>query len=103
MGSTGITCDTPYFQSMYFNGDYTYVTSFNESTNNVALYAIDTENSGKIYRLGEFADGVWPVAGLSELAVSDAASNNAAKFAEVEVNANAVMTTPAVHELNVRK
>ncbi len=103
MGSTGITCDTPYFQSVYFNGDYTYISNFNEGANVVVLYAIDTEGTGSIYKLGEFASGVWPVAGLSELTVGSAVSNKAAAFAEAEVNANAVMTAPEVHELKVRK
>ena len=67
MIKTGITCDTPYFQSLYFDGTYTYASCFNGAKNSVTLYAIDTEDSGNTYKLGSFADGVWPVGGLIQL------------------------------------
>ena len=69
--NTGITCDTAYFQSIYYNGEYTFVSSFNKKTNNVALYAVDLDYTGEVFFLGYFEDGVWPVAALSEFSVSD--------------------------------
>ncbi|MGN0294190.1 MAG: S8 family serine peptidase [Lachnospiraceae bacterium] len=78
MGGTGISCDTPYFQSLYFDGTYTYASCFNNGKNSVTLYAIDTEATGNVYKLGSFADGVWPVGGLAQL-----------NPAEAEVPANA--------------
>ena len=65
---TGITCDTSYFQSLYFDGNYTYASCYNSSKNAVTLYVIDTEGTGNVYTLGSFAKGVWPVAALIKLA-----------------------------------
>lgn len=100
LGGTGITCDVPYFQSLYFNGEYTFASSFNESKNSVTLYAIDVLNTGAVYALGEFADGVWPVAALCDVTTYDVQSANVAKFAEAVVNEDAVMSTVVEkHEL----
>ena len=86
LGNTGITCDYSYFQSLYFDGIYTYASCFNNAKNSVTLYAIDTEVSGSIYKLGSFADGVWPVGGLINLPVTELeAPAAAAAFAEAEI------------------
>lgn len=88
LGNVGITCDTSYFQSLYFDGAYTYVSSFNQSSNCVTLYALDTEVSGSIYKLGSFADGVWPVGGLINLPVAQMEASASAAFAEAEITGN---------------
>ncbi len=75
---TGITSDVPFFQSLYFNGEYTFFANFNESTNDVVLYAMDLEYTGNVFTLGHFAEGVWPIAALSELGTGDAVTSNAA-------------------------
>ena len=83
---TGITCDYSYFQSLYFDGIYTYASCFNNAKNSVTLYAIDTEVSSSIYKLGSFADGVWPVGGLINLPVTELeAPAAAAAFAEAAI------------------
>lgn len=92
--ATGITCDTPYFQSLYFDGEYTYASCFNQSKNAVTLYAIDSEVSGSVFKLGSFADGVWPVGGLIELQPSGE-SAVAARFAEL-ANAQAAVEMTSV-------
>lgn len=104
LGNTGITCDTPYFQSLYFDGEFTYASCFNESKNSVTLYAIDTEDSGSVFKLGSFADGVWPVGGLITMQSSEAADTTS--FAELS-NAQVAgeMTSAAIQpvELTVHK
>ena len=59
--------DTPYFSSAYFDGDFLYYSCFNEQKNNSTLYAIDTMGNHKVYELGNFGAGIWPVSGLMEL------------------------------------
>ncbi len=103
MGNTGIKCDTPYFQSLYFNGEYTFASSFNESTNRVDLYALDTEDTGAVYNLGSFADSVWPVAGMCELGTADAATGNGAAFTNATVKAEASTEAIAVRGMSVGK
>ena len=66
--------DTPYFSSLYFDGEFLYFSCYNEQKDNNTLYAIDTMGNHKAYELGNFGAGVWPVSGLMELA--DAASIN---------------------------
>lgn len=102
IGSTGISCDVSYFQSIYFDNEYTYISNFNDSKNSVSLYAVDTEVTGAIYKLGEFDDGVWPVSAISELTIG-ATTSKAEAFADAVVNENAVMCTPELHALNVAK
>ena len=60
--------DTAYFGSAYFDGEMLYYSAYKESKNNVTLMAIDVAGGSKsCYELGCFDDGVWPVAGLTEL------------------------------------
>ena len=92
MGATGIDCDTPYFQSLYFDGEFTYISNFNESANCVTLYVVDTEASGNIFCLGQFDDGVWPVAGLFNLApVAEVSADKVAAFENAVLNDAAAM------------
>ncbi len=102
MGATGISCDTPYFQSLYFNGEMTFVSNFNDSANCVDIYAIDTEDTGKIFKIGSFADGVWPVAALSELYIPDEAfvSAKAEAFENAEFKAEA--STEAIEKKEIK-
>ena len=60
----GESVDTPYFQGFYYDGTYTYWSRFNEVDDQVELLAWDTDRSGRVYELGSFPEGVWPVCGL---------------------------------------
>ncbi len=60
----GDPVDYSYFQGFYYDGGYTYWTRFNEADDKVELIAWDTEGTGRVYSLGSFPDGVWPVCGL---------------------------------------
>ena len=60
----------------------------------MTLYAIDSEVSGSVFKLGSFADGVWPVGGLIELQPSGE-SAVAARFAEL-ANAQAAVEMTSV-------
>ena len=64
--------ETAYFGSAYFDGEYLYFSAYKQSTDNVTLMAIDVAGGSKrCYTLGTFDPGVWPVAGLMELGLSD--------------------------------
>ena len=64
--------ETAYFGSAYFDGEYLYYSAYKESTDNVTLMAIDVAGGSKAcYTLGTFDPGVWPVAGLMELGLTD--------------------------------
>ncbi|MBQ6273757.1 MAG: S8 family serine peptidase [Oscillospiraceae bacterium] len=70
MGNLGYTCDTPYFQSLYYDGANLFWSCFNEGANKVDIIMVDDLwGDGYIYNVGSFADGVWPVGGLLELGV----------------------------------
>ena len=67
VGQIGDAVDTPYFQSLYYDGLNLYWSRFNEADNRVNLIMVsDLYNDGTVYNLGSFADGVWPVGGLFE-------------------------------------
>ena len=101
---TGITCDYSYFQSLYFDGTYTYASCFNNSKNSVTLYAIDTEDTGSVYKLGAFADGVWPVGGLINLPVTELeAPAAAADLVKAEITGTASTEAIAPVELPLGK
>ena len=51
-------------QGFYFDGAYTYWARLNEADDQVELIASDTEGTGRVYSLGSFPEGVWPVSGL---------------------------------------
>ena len=59
--------DTPYFSSLYYDGEFLYYSSFNSNKDVSTFYAIDTLNNRKAYNLGNFGKGVWPMGGLMEL------------------------------------
>ena len=59
--------DKPYFSSLYYDGDFLYYSSYNESKDVSTLYAIDTTGYRKAFKLGTFGQGVWPMGGLMEL------------------------------------
>ena len=59
--------DTPYFSSLYFDGEFLYFSCYNSQKDNSTLYAIDTMGNHKAYELGNFGAGIWPVSGLMEL------------------------------------
>ena len=92
IGNLGYTCDTNYFQSLYYDGASLFWSCFNNSTNKVDMIMIDDlYNDGSIYNAGSFADGVWPVGGLFELGVNP-------YFGEVAAadHSDAVLDTDAV-------
>ena len=66
---TGISVgDAWYFNSAHYDGDYLYWSAFEPGVvNAVTLYAIDMDNTGNVYNMGQFADDVWPVGGLHQL------------------------------------
>jgi len=68
----GFEMDTGYFGSAYFDGEFLYFSAYKESWDNVTLMAIDVAGgSRECYTLGTFDDGVWPVAGLMELDLTE--------------------------------
>ena len=67
MGNLGVSVDTPYFQSLYFDGGNIYWSCFNMNSNKVDMVLVDMVETGGVYTVGSFADGVWPVGGLFEL------------------------------------
>ncbi len=73
IGNVGVSCDTPYFQSLYFDGASIYWSCFNSGANKVDIIMIDLFETGGVYTVGSFADSVWPVGGLFELGVNPAA------------------------------
>ena len=68
---------TWYWNSLYYDAEnmMLFWSAFDEAKdNNVTLYAID-EMSFNIYNMGQFADGVWPVAGMYQnVSVAESAS-----------------------------
>ena len=64
IGSFGRETETPYFNSLYFDGEYAYWSLFSEQANQVDLLAWDSEGSEEVFQLGSFQEGVWPAGGL---------------------------------------
>ena len=98
MGSTGYSCDTPYFQSLYYDGASMYWSCFNEGANKVDIVMVnDLYNDGSIFMAGSFADGVWPVGGLFELGVNPAFpaddGNKVSDHSDAVIDENAVYMT----------
>ena len=72
MGQIADSVDTPYFQSLYYDGTNLFFSRFKEADNKVELVMVeDLYNVGNIWSVGYFADGVWPVGGLYEKGVYD--------------------------------
>ncbi len=73
IGQIGDTVDTPYFQSLYYDGASLFWSRYNGADNLVEIIMVnDIYNDGSIYSVGKFADNVWPVAGLFELGINPA-------------------------------
>ena len=67
-----------YFNSAYYDGDYLYWSAFDaDNENAVTLYAIDADYSGNVYNMGQFDEGVWPIAGLYQMASADSVNPGA--------------------------
>ena len=64
VGNFGRETDTPYFNSLYFDGAYLYWSQFSQEADRVDLLVWDAEDSELVYQLGSFQDSVWPVGGL---------------------------------------
>ncbi|MBR7178906.1 MAG: S8 family serine peptidase [Oscillospiraceae bacterium] len=60
----GDPVDQSYFQGFYYDGGYTYWARFHEADDRVELIVWDTEDTGRVYTLGAFPEGIWPVCGL---------------------------------------
>ena len=95
MGSLGYTVDTPYFQSLYYDGASLFWSRYNAADNKVNIVMVnELYSDGSIYDLGSFADGVWPVGGLFELGVNPYFGEiNGADHSDAVVDTNAVMLT----------
>jgi len=68
VANLGMSTEFLVYQSMFydFDTDLLFISNFaSEADNCVVLYAVDL-NTGSIYKVGQFADGVWPVAGLDK-------------------------------------
>lgn len=61
VGNFGRETDTPYFNSLYFDGAYLYWSQFSQEADRVDLLVWDAEDSELVYQLGSFQDSVWPV------------------------------------------
>ena len=81
-----------YFNSAYYDGNYLYWSAFDEANeNNVTLYAIDADYSRRVYNMGQFGDGVWPVGGLYQAPSAPPAGSNSISFPEIPANATIEM------------
>lgn len=73
IGQIGDPVDTPYFQSLYYDGESLFWSRYNGADNFVEIIMVnDIYNDGSIYNVGKFADNVWPVGGLFELGINPA-------------------------------
>jgi len=95
MGSLGYTVDTPYFQSLYYDGESLFWSRYNAADNIVNIVMVNQLYSdGSIYNLGAFADSVWPVGGLFELGTNPYFGKlAAADHSDAVVDVEAVMET----------
>ncbi len=97
LGQIGEAVDYEYFQSLYYDGTYLYWSRFNEADNVVELLVCDIDNTGNVYSVGNFGEGVWPVAGLINLdsnpfATESVIADETAAAAQVK----AAMSTEAI-------
>ncbi len=101
VGQIADAVDTPYFQSLYYDGTDLFYSRFNNADNKVELVMIeDLYNVGNIWSVGYFADGVWPVGGLYEKGVYDIGMpeedpGKAAAVIEASASMDVVRMTPA--------
>lgn len=100
VGNLGYATDVPFFQSAYYDGTYLYWSKFVEAENKVDLIAFDCDNTGNIYNVASFADGVWPVGGLFQLADSTESAGALAEGMATATVSDAQLQTE-VAKLNV--
>jgi len=68
-GNLGYSSDTPYFSSLYFDGESLFWSRFNDSASDIIDW--DASDTGEVFNLGSFAEGVWPAGGLFELEAAE--------------------------------
>ena len=76
-----------YFNSLYYDEENAMIfwSAFDQKNDDhVTLYAIDEMSDFAVFNLGQFADGVWPVAGLYQPIVSAASEANAQNLSELK-------------------
>lgn len=97
--STGVECDSPFFQSLYydFDEDMFFISNFNDADNCVVIYASDFDS---IFKLGQFAEGVWPIAALGKYEGLHVTSAKTDVFATAEVKEKA--SKEAISTLNFK-
>ena len=100
---TGISVgDALYFNSLYYDEENAMIfwSAFDEERdNNVTLYAIDEMNDFAVYNLGQFADGVWPVAGLYQSVAPAAPEADAQKLADLKAALEGKTIAPKHYEI----
>jgi hypothetical protein len=64
-GNFGYESDTPYFSSLYFDGESLFWSRFNDDK--VDIIDFDLSDTQEVFQLGFFGEDVWPVGGLFEL------------------------------------
>ena len=100
----GKAVDYSYFQGFHFDGEYVYWTRFNEADNIVELIVWDSEDTGNVYNVGYFGEGVWPVGGLytdAELTGTNALVED--ELATASIKTAQLMTTVPTAELSSAK
>lgn len=75
VANLGAKTDSFYFNSSYFDGQYYIWSRYSEEENISQLIVWDCEDTGNIYHLGDFGDGVWPVGALMNLEQNPAVFN----------------------------
>lgn len=96
IGQIGDAVDIPYWQSLYYDGASLFWSRFNQASNKVDLIMVyDLYNDGSIFKLGSFADSVWPVSGLYSQEVKEliGAENASSRHADATVDEAAVFET----------
>ena len=98
-GNLGYTTDTPFFNSLYYDGEDLFWSCFNEGDNNVKIVMVDDlYTDGSIYNAGTFADGVWPVGGLYEKGINPSTGFEpfAKDDAEIDVTAEFIESIESI-------
>ncbi len=100
---TGISVgDALCFNSLYYDEENAMIfwSAFDEERdNNVTLYAIDEMNDFAVHNLGQFADGVWPVAGLYQSVIPAASEENALNLEEMKAAVEGKTIAPKHYEI----
>ena len=76
-----------YWNSLHYDAENSMIfwSAFEPDVDdNVTLYVIDEMNDFAVFNLGQFADGVWPVAGLYQSVAPAAAEANALNLEELK-------------------